>query len=73
MNHEIQGQRDAVCSHPLDDLEFLLQRSSACNFTCGILLRALKTQLQVIESGIHEFREPPQVGEVDLLAGRRGG
>src|SRR5271156_326668 len=59
MNHKIQRKSNAMCAHPRDNLPLLPERSRSGNFARGILAQALKTQLKVIQPGVHQFSESP--------------
>ena len=57
MDYKIEGEPDAVAFHPLGDAQLLGVRARAGKFAGGFFLRALKTQLKMVETRGHELFE----------------
>ena len=54
MDHEIQGEADAIALEPLEDAELLLVGLGAGDVVGGFFASALEAKLKMVEAGIHE-------------------
>jgi hypothetical protein len=80
VNHEIQGDSQAMVTKPFEDAQLLGVGGGAGDFAGDFRARALKAELEVIEAGGYESRESrfvkrkPGSDEVYVQAsGARGG
>jgi len=79
VNDKIQRQRHTAPFNPIEDAEFLCMRFSAGDFVGELFVRALKTELKVVETRLDEIVEPRLIeresgsDEVHVEPGMAGG
>src|SRR6267142_1018523 len=67
MNDKVQGESDPMPFYPFEEAHLMRVGFCAGDFVCGVLARALKTELDVIETGFD------QRGKFCLVHGQAGG